>query len=456
MRRGVLILGAMVLAMGAPVFAFAASSENFSATQQLNAGGGQSSSSQYRAFGTVDYYPSNVLGGEDALGSACLDCEGFGPSEEVPLDGLTPAGPGKPLGETTPPPGGTTGDVPTSPVGEGPDTVGEAIAQAVAAAFATLMGVLADLSEVVADVLETLGVTGSLNEALALATVVTTSVLAAMPAAAGLAAAVPVAQPLAYAFNFMFGWVKRRRGYGRVYDATTGKPVAGATVRLLAEGASERFAAGKLLASTVTDANGSYHFTVEPGSYRLEVVASEYAFPSTATALDYHGEHLAVSTGGTFHPDIPLDGRTVEAAARRQSLIRIGRLIQWLRLPLMAFGSVSAFYFASTRGAIIDYVVVVGYVLLWSLEYISWRRVRGEAKVVAANKPVSSAIVRLYSGSGELMNTVVTQPNGQFAMFAPAGEYRLVTTKEGHERSERAVKLPYATQIFGTIRLRSV
>lgn len=455
MRRGVLILGGVVLAMASPVFAQAASSENYSATQQLNAGGGSSSSSQYQTFGIVDYAPTDITGtsaGGITTGSACLDCGQFEPPVEVEASDPDSAG-GTP-GIT--PPDDNTADAETPAGGREPETVLQAVTQAVAAAFTALASVLADLGKVVADVLETLGMTGSLNEALALATVVTTAALAALPAAAGLSAAVPVAQPLAYAFNFMFGWVKRRRGYGRVYDAASGKPIAGATVRLLAEGGSERFAAGKLLASTVTDANGSYHFTVDPGSYRLEVVANEYAFPSTATGLDYHGEHLTVAKGGTFHPDIPLDGRTVVAAARRQALIRVGRLIQLLRLPLMALGSASAFYFTSTRGAIIDYAVVAGYVLLWSLEYISWRRVRGEAKVVAASKPVDSAIVRLYSGSGELMNTVVTQPNGQFAMFAPAGEYRLVTSKEGHVRSERSVKLPYATQIFGTIRLQSV
>lgn len=284
--------------------------------------------------------------------------------------------------------------------------------------------------------------------------VVTVS-LALVPALFALPMGLPSTIPLMNLFAALFGWLKRRRKYGIIYDSVTRKPLAGATIRLLAEGGNG-FEAGKLVGTQTSDERGQYTFTVEQGSYRIEVVAPDYRFPSTRATVDYRGEIVLARRNGLLHPDIPVDALIPEIHSHFLNFRVWGARIDTLRIPLMILGTLSAVVFFLERQAVLDTVILVGYLLFWILELVSYYQGREFAYVRSSGQPVSMAIVRLYDSVGRLLRTRVSNLEGRYALFADKGRYQLNTVKFGYHDTDQPVTMGRAGIISRNVALSGV
>ncbi len=282
----------------------------------------------------------------------------------------------------------------------------------------------------------------NVNYLLAALTLLGTVLLGLLPSLLNLPLGLPAAiGPLGNLFAFFIAWLKRRRRYGVVYDSVTGKPIEGVAVRLFAEGGSQ-FEAGKLLGSKHTDAKGRFAFDVNRGMYRLEAVMPEYAFPSRRASVGYRGELLEATEDGLVYPDIPIDSLTPGGHAGVQRFRELGERIQQLRIPLSVVGTIFGIAFFIERGARIDYVIMVMYVVFWTLEYLNWIQGREVAYVTAAdNRPVPLTVLRLYDSAGRLRATRVSDLRGRYSIFTGSGTYLLDAVNRSFDLQSHEVRM---------------
>lgn len=409
-----------------------ASGGQYEVTDQVNQGGGSSSSTNYQVFDSVNYAPSGDLFG--------IDSNAREPHPDVtepvtanPTPPATEPEAGAPV--MTPPPAASPGFLEqigtgivdgvslviapieaflASPAGE-PTHTGVAIA--VAAASATLVLLPA--------------VTGLAVGAAAGAAAGSTAIGATASAAAGLSSTSSATLPaFSNFFNWFGGWIRRRRGYGRVYDAASRQGIAGATIRILAASVPG-FSRGKLIESITTDRQGRFTFRGRPGAYRLQVVAADHVFPSQRASLGYTGGELVTNTDGTLTPDIPTDGQFAAAAVVTEQLQTLVAWINGIRIPLMLVGTMTGIYFYLDRGLGIDLGVLLVYLLLWSYELYSIWYGRRRGTIVAHGTPVWLATVRALDPSGQLLAARATDHAGHFSMLLPAGRYTVEVVKNG-------------------------
>ncbi|MCA9388187.1 hypothetical protein KC644_00315 [Candidatus Berkelbacteria bacterium] len=277
------------------------------------------------------------------------------------------------------------------------------------------------------------------NNFLAVLLAIGTLVLAALPALLSLPVGLPVSLPLFNLFAIFIGWLKKRRRYGIVYDSVTREGVEGATVRLFAEGGND-FELGKLIESRKTDEKGSYTFNVQEGVYRLEVIMSDFHFPSNRASVDYRGE-LVKSDEGLLHPDIPIDNLVPSANRKLINFRVLGERIQQLRLPLMITGTILAIAYLIDRAAVIDFIIIGLYIVLWTLEIVTWLGARNVAYVYTDKGPAPLVILRLHDETGRLKTTRVTNLRGQYSIFTSTGKFLLDALKTSFDPQSNEITM---------------
>ena len=106
--------------------------------------------------------------------------------------------------------------------------------------------------------------------------------------------------------------------YGRVFDALSLEPIAGVSVYLLDQNKNRVPNQPGVVNPTVTDADGSFSFFVDDGTYYLDPVSPNYAFPlleadiasllgSQTTYYELYWGEPIVQQGQIQHRDIPLN-----------------------------------------------------------------------------------------------------------------------------------------------------
>lgn len=236
--------------------------------------------------------------------------------------------------------------------------------------------------------------------------------------------------------------MKRRKKWGTVYNAVSRMPVDLAIVRL------RNADNGRVIKSTVTDAEGRYSFLVPKGRYKLEAAKVGLAFPSVLNQGKsedgvyhdlYHGAELtAEEGGGLLTPNVPMDPPGVEVPDK--AIIEKDKQRQWHR----SLAATSPFF-----GAIVFLMrptVFVG--LLFAAEvvlYFLFKRLAqppepknwGTVYDKGTRRPVVQAVVRIFSAKyNKLLETQVTDAHGRYHFRVMGDVFFMTVTKNGYRKTE--------------------
>lgn len=223
--------------------------------------------------------------------------------------------------------------------------------------------------------------------------------------------------------------LRRRKGWGQVYNTLNKMPVDLATLRLVSA------ETGRVIQSKVTDKEGRYAFVVNPGKYAIQVVKNGFAFPSfllgnaknDGRRTDiYHGEIINVTANdAVITANIPLDPIGNHKRPIRIFWQRLGRATQvalsWLGLLVTALS-----LYISPRW----YVwVLFGIHILF---FIIFRRLAIPKKIKSwgiaydstSKKPVGRVVARLFNSEfNKLVATQITDGSGRYYFLASDDKY---------------------------------
>lgn len=221
------------------------------------------------------------------------------------------------------------------------------------------------------------------------------------------------------------------RPWGVVLDASTGKTIPFATCRLyLAETTN-------LLTQTVSDTEGRYGFVISPGSYRLELTHSDYA---------KFAENFTISeTDEVYIKDVKLIPKTMEAQISQSSLGQAWesikdvakRLWRAAKPIIYVVGFTLSLVSVTLSPSFLNWVIFALYVLSLVLVVVSIINKRPKFAAVidsTTNLRIPYAVVKFYDASNwKLVDTQVTNGNGQFDFYGESGEYGILVAVRGYK-----------------------
>lgn len=223
--------------------------------------------------------------------------------------------------------------------------------------------------------------------------------------------------------------LRRRKGWGQVYNSLNKLPVDLTTVRLV------NYETGRVVQSRVTDSKGRYAFIASPGKYRIEAVKRNFLFPSQLLAgfKDdgrrpdvYHGEIIEVSEkDAVITANIPLDPVGEHKRPVRffwqQFWRRVQLILSWLGIIITA-----ASLYISPRWYV--WALLGIHILL----FIIFRRLAVPPKVKSwgivydgtSKKPIGRAVARLFNSQfNKLVSTQITDGRGRYYFLAGDNKY---------------------------------
>lgn len=273
---------------------------------------------------------------------------------------------------------------------------------------------------------------------------VATAVANVTTAATATATAVPY---MLYVYSFLAHPTlliarRRRKKWGVVYNALTKLPVDLAIVRLI-DAKTKR-----IIRSMVTDRDGRYFFIVPPGEYSLAVAKPGYNFPTgymkhekdDGAFIDiYHGEAVAVTSGGTVTSNIPLDPVGAEKTPRRVVAEVFARKAQ-KGIGLLSIGAmlVSAIINPTAIMLALFFGNIVMYAIFRRLAIKKRPRNFGLVIDQETGKPLKSAVARIFESKfNKLLETQVTDDRGRYAFLVGTNVYYVTFEKPGYQKDQR-------------------
>lgn len=296
--------------------------------------------------------------------------------------------------------------------------------------------------------------TKAVQETIARAEVQTANKAAAPAVAAVATVNLAVAVPwwnfwyyLQYLFTEFIPWIlmRKRKGWGVVYNSITKKPVDLAAVRLYDA------VSNKLVKTRITDKRGRYMFLVEPGSYYIKVDKPGFDYPSQMLrAADSDRQYVDLYHGGTIKvgdegkgaiiANIPLDQHDLKASDSqlikdffwsnfRKNLALVGPVLSLIALivsPSWMMLGLTVFH--------------VGLLLLF-------KRLADKSKVkywgvvydAASRKPLKNAVARIFAPEyGRMLEAYVTDRYGRYGFLAEGNSFYITGEKPGY--------MPYKTE----------
>lgn len=226
---------------------------------------------------------------------------------------------------------------------------------------------------------------------------------------------------------------RRQTPWGRVVEAGSNTPIAGAMLSLLDEG-------GKVRATEKSRRDGTFGFFVPAGRYRIVVQHDSYQFPAPAPGIAlFPGEN--VYDGGWIQVQeesilaLVLAGQEITPTAFTNFTERLQgiwtRVQVWqarLAMPLLLVGGGLTVLSFWNHPSLLLGVLLIVYIILFALELLLSRVARRSVGVVhdaLTNKGVGLAVVRLTDQFGRLIATRVTLASGHFFLMPAPGKYRV-------------------------------
>jgi len=229
---------------------------------------------------------------------------------------------------------------------------------------------------------------------------------------------------------------KKAKPWGVVFNAETGQPISLAIVRIY------EIKYNRLLERAVTDNQGRYGFLVKPGEFYITCSKAGFVFPAKEKKSTFYEK---IYTGGNFKIagkdqsiafNIPLD----PTAGSRQMInfwivvIRINKLLQKIRIPLLAIGIVFALIMLIISFNILYILSLIFYALIGTLEILRGKNARPYGVVTDVySHPIPLAIVRIFKKNNNLLvETDVSDSLGRFKFLVPPGIYYITATKPNY------------------------
>lgn len=220
---------------------------------------------------------------------------------------------------------------------------------------------------------------------------------------------------------------KKRRPWGVVLDAETGKPLALSTCRLFAGDSVS------VLNQTLSDLDGTYGFAIESGKYRLEILKEGYK-PFAAKIEIPQGED-----GFVFDVMMsPLDSEYLSTLTNSQRFANIAySFLNKLRILLFIFGFTFSIYAVSVSPITWNVLILTAYIIILIVNILL--AVKGFTRLSAvvnssSGENVPYAIVKVYDiEKWKNIDTLVANSNGFFDYFGAPGEYGLIAAARGYQ-----------------------
>jgi hypothetical protein len=260
------------------------------------------------------------------------------------------------------------------------------------------------------------------------ASITVVAVGTAAAAASAVSANAALAYNLAAFFRFLgFGFVRfrRRKPWGTVYNEASGKPIAGAAVKIF------EASSGKLRDSAVTDAGGRFGFLLAGGEYFIKVSKSGFK--------TYESRTLKISEEETINLEIPLafEDRFVGQPAFRRLISAVNRWLIAASPFILIFGTLVSLATAVIVTTAFNFGIFALYLVIDGLKLIiAAFSLKSFGRVLDKNSrlPVELAVVRIFdSRRNWLLATRTSNRRGQFQFLVSAGEYYLTCAKQGYK-----------------------
>ncbi|MES2224691.1 MAG: carboxypeptidase regulatory-like domain-containing protein [Patescibacteria group bacterium] len=252
----------------------------------------------------------------------------------------------------------------------------------------------------------------------------------------------------------IFGLRKHARPWGTVYDSVTKQPIDPAYVILTDLQGNE-------VATSITDIDGRYGFSVPPGMYKIVANKTNYEFPSKKLAgrdadelyLNlYFGETVEVKEeGDIINKNIPLDQLNFdwnEFAKNEQkrlsyyrhsdiAIARIANVFFWLGFALAAVSLLSV-------QSLYNEIIFGIYVLMLIVRHYSPQfKQKGAVNDAMTGQPMPFAIVHLISAAtGQEVAHKVANRLGYYYGLVPNGTYTVVIDRKNPDASYTKLPVP--------------
>jgi hypothetical protein len=248
-------------------------------------------------------------------------------------------------------------------------------------------------------------------------------------------------------FLIFFGYKKRHRPWGTVYDSVTKQPIDPAYVVLMDMNGIE-------VETSITDIDGRYGFSVQPGTYRIVANKSNYVFPSkklegrTADELYadlYFGGALTIKEEDEIiAKNIPLDQLNFDwndfakSEQKRLSYFKQSdRIIAYVADFFFWLGAIFATVSLLVNHTLYNVVIFLIYVVIFIIRRTSpLFKAKGSVVDARTGQPLSFAIVRVFSlGTGQEVIHKVADRLGNYYCLLPNGSYTVTIDRKDADGS---------------------
>jgi len=234
---------------------------------------------------------------------------------------------------------------------------------------------------------------------------------------------------------------KKQKKWGVLYNAFTKKPIDLASVRLI------DVATNKVVRSVVTDTDGRYILSAQPGNYKIQVTKNGYTGFSehlqnvsedSAFINLYHGEDIKVSDASEINYNIPLD--PIEKDRSYLQIMR-DKSHKVVRSVLSTIGLVfSVVSFIITPVWWVGALVIFQFVLFMTIRHFSFVKLPSSFGVITAHgeeKPLSNVAVRVFDAAfNKLIETTVSDRKGRYAVLLGPSKYYVTYEKEKYDKKK--------------------
>jgi hypothetical protein len=226
---------------------------------------------------------------------------------------------------------------------------------------------------------------------------------------------------------FLFGSTKKKKKWGIVYDTESNQPVPLAVVRIFDQEYK------KLLETQLTDKDGRFGFLVQPGKYYINVIKSNYTFPSKVIEGEYHGEPFEIREDSVISVNVPIDPNIHKLAYRLNILSTIIKIINVIRIPVVILGTFLSISIYIALPDTTNLLIVLFYLIIWlsELYQIKKGRLIGMVTKKIDKAPIALAIIRIFDEkNNKLVATRVTESQGKYYYLTNPGVFYLTAAKE--------------------------
>jgi hypothetical protein len=251
-----------------------------------------------------------------------------------------------------------------------------------------------------------------------------------------------------------FGFKKKPRPWGTVYDSVTKQPIDPAYVVLMDM-------AGNEVATSITDIDGRYGFSVLAGTYKLVANKTNFVFPSVKLAnrssdelyndLYFGGEIIIKEEGAVIINNIPMDQLNFdwnEFAKNEQKrlsyyhrndllIARISNFFFWLGFAISIISLLAS-------QTVYNGIIFIIYILLLIVRHYSpVFKPKGTIMDNTNGQLSSFAIMRVLSAAtGQEITHKVADRLGSYYCLVPNGQYNIVIDRKNPDGSYTKISIP--------------